>query len=455
MRQTNLTIRICFFTLLIGSMATIVVADDPAQNWHRFRGPDGNGASASAQPPINWSGDSENLKWKIEVPGRASSSPIVWGDKVFIMTAVDTKKSADGKDIAPRQPQQGGRRGGRGRGRGGSSSPTSVHEFWVMCLDRSNGEMEWKKQVNAEVPHASVHSTNTFCASSPVTDGEHVYCSFGSYGLYCLDMSGEVVWKKDLGKLSMRNSFGEGSSPALFEDKLVVVTDQEGQSNVEVMDAKTGDEIWKKQRDTKSGWATPRIVEHDGKTQVVVNGQKVRSYDIADGSLIWECGELTGNPIPTPIVDGDNVICMTGWRSSACMSIPLESDGDISGSDKVNWSSRELGPYVPTGVLYKGTLYGTKTSKPFLTALDSKTGKTVIETARLSGIDQLYSSLVAANDHIYVTGRSGTTVVLKHGDALDVVATNDLGEAVDSTPALVDKEIFIRGSKHLFCFEEK
>ncbi len=424
------------------------VADDPAQHWHSFRGPDGNGVSANAHPSINWSGDSENLKWKIEVPGKGSSSPIVWGDKIFLMTAVDTKKG-DGKAVAPRQAQQ------SGRGRGRSSAPSTVHEFWVMCFNRNDGEVLWKKPVNSEAPHAGVHSSSSFCASSPVTDGEYVYCSFGSYGLYCLDMVGDVIWTKDLGKMSMRGSFGEGASPGLFQDKLVVVTDQEGQSHVEVMDAKTGKEIWKKKRDVLSGWATPRIVEHDGKTQVVVNGLNVISYDIKDGSIIWECGKLTGNPIPTPIIDGDNIICMTGWKSPACISIPLNSKGNISDSDKVNWRSRELGPYVRTGVLYKGILYGTKTMQPVITALDSSTGEPVIETARLDGIKGLYASLVAADDHIFVTGRSGTTLVLKHGKTLDVVATNNLGEDVDSTPALVDEQLFIRGAKHLFCFEDK
>ena len=413
----------------------------------------------NAKPPIKWSGDSDNLKWKAEIPGRGSSSPVVWDDKVFVMTAVDTGKTADGK-VPPKPQADAGGRGGRrsgGRSRGGSrgSKPTTVQEFWVLCLNRKDGSVAWKKKVNEAVPNEGTHGTNTYSSASPVTNGEHVYCSFGSNGLYCLDMEGNVVWDRDLGDMQVRASFGEGASPGLYKDKLAIIWDHEGQSFVEVMNAKTGKTIWHKDRSEPTGWATPRIVEHGGKTQVIVNAKTVKSYDLEDGSLIWECGGQTANPIPTPIVSGDNVICMTGWRASACYAIPLDSKGDVTGSDKIVWGSNELGPYVPTGVLYKGNLYGTKTTKAALVAIDADTGDTVIETARLPGLSTLYSSLVAANDHVFVTGRSGKTLVLKAGNKLDVVETNDLGEPVDATPALVDNQIIIRGNKHLFCFEDK
>ena len=466
-----------FSIQLVIAMAAITLAsvvhgdelNDVASNWHRFRGPDGNGVSATAQPPIEWSGTSENLKWKVELPGRGSSSPIVWKDKIFLMTAVDTKKTADGKDVTAKaeQPQgserpssgggrggPGGRRGGRrGGGRGGP--PTSIHEFWVLCLNRNDGSVNWKKKVSEAVPNERLHSTNTFSSGSPVTDGKYLYCSFGSYGVFCLDMEGNVVWDRDLGKMTTRGSFGEGASPALFKDKLVMIWDHEGDSFLEVMNAKTGEKIWRKDRSEPTGWATPRIVEHSGKEQVIINASKVKSYDLNDGSIIWECGGQTGNPIPTPILSQDNIICMTGWRTSACFAIPLNSQGDVTDSEKIAWQSRDLGPYVPTGVLYEGTLYGTKTTQPFLTALDAGTGETVIETVRLDGIDTLYSSLVAANGHVFVTGRNGKTLVLKHSEKLDIVAKNDLGEEVDATPALVGNQIILRGSKNLYCFENK
>lgn len=444
-------------------LALPLSAQNDEQNWPQFRGPDGNGASSTAKPPVEWGADSDNLKWKVEIPGSGSSSPIVWGDQVFVMTAVDTGKTPDGK--AAQDPQAAarpdGQRPGSGRPRGGrggrrrAQPPTTVNEFWVMCLKRSDGSVAWKTKVNEAVPHEGKHSTNTFCSASPVTDGKHVYASFGSFGLFCLDMDGKVVWQREFGKMTTRNSFGEGASPALLDDSLAIVWDHEGQSFVEVMNAQTGKTIWRKDRSEASGWATPRIVKKDGQGQVIVNASTVKSYDLSDGSIIWECGGQTGNPIPTPIVMDDLAICMTGFRSSACYAIPLSSRGDITGSDKVVWNTRDIGPYVPTGVLYKGQLYGSKTSSPVITVLDAKTGKTIVETTRLDGIRSMYSSMVAADNRIYVTGRSGTTLVLEHGPTLDVIATNELGEEVDSTPALVDDQILIRGSKNLFCFENK
>ena len=188
--------------------------------------------------------------------------------------------------------------------------------------------------------------------------------------------------------------------------------------------------------------------------QVITNGStRVRSYDLANGDLLWECGGQTGNPIPTPIVLDDMVVCMTGFRANAAMGIPLSSQGDITDSENIIWSRRDIGPYVPTGVLCQGNIYSTKGSNAILTSINAKTGETVIDASRLDGIKTLYASLVAANDHIYVTGRNGTTLVLKHGDELDVVATNELGEPVDATPAIVGNEIFIRGEKNLYCFE--
>ncbi len=446
------------FALL--SIVPMCAADENENNWARFRGPDGNGVAATATPPLKWSADSSNLKWKVEVPGKGSSSPIVWGDQIFVMTAVDTGKAADGSAITKpaAQPAEQGRSRGGSRGRGGrgrGAAPKSVQEFWVLCINRTDGKTVWKKKVNEGVPHEGTHSTNTFCSGSPVTNGTHVYASFGSFGIYCLDMMGNLVWERDLGKMTTRNSFGEGASPGLFEDSLVVTWDHEGQSFLEVMNAKTGEKQWRKNRDEKTGWATPRMVRYKDRVQVITNGPKVRSYDLADGSVIWECGGQTGNPIPTPMLIDDMVICMTGWRSSACYAIPLGSKGDITGTDQIVWNSKDIGPYVPTGVLYKGTVYGTKASQPTLTALDAKTGETKIATTRLDGIRSLYSSMVAANDHVYITGREGKTLVLKHGNELNVVATNDVGEPVDATPALVGKQILIRGAKHLFCFENE
>jgi len=445
---------------LAGSWPLSIAANEPNDNWPRFRGPDGNGVAQQATPPIEWGADSDNLKWKTEIPGKGSSSPIVWENKVFVTTAVDTGKLADGStpqaDSSDESSAQGDSRGERGRrGRRGrrSAPPQTVHEFSVYCLGRDSGQINWQTTLNAAVPHEGHHGTNTYASGSPVTNGEHLFVSFGSFGIYCLDMQGNVVWDRDLGDMSTRNSFGEGVSPALYRDKLVVNWDHEGQSFITVLNAANGETIWKKDRDEKTGWATPVIVEHEGRVQVIVNATQVVSYDLSDGSVIWECGGQTGNPIPTPLVAEQHVICMTGFRSSACYAIPLDSRGDVSDSDSILWKSNAVGPYVATGVLYDGTVYATKGSRPVLYVLDAHTGDEVYEAQRLPDIRSLYASMVAAHGHVYITGRSGKTLVLRHGDQFQIVASNELGEPVDATPAVVDNQIIIRGARSVFCFE--
>ena len=428
-----------------------LVADELKDNWHQFRGPTGNGVAIDANPPIKWSADS--AKWKTKIPGSGSASPIVWKDKIIVLSAVKTERTKDG-GAAKQADSDTDENQGRRRFRMSRPVPTNYYEFYVICLNRKNGKQLWKTKVNQAIPHEGGHPTNTYSSGSPVTDGKLIWASFNSFGLYCLDMDGNVKWDRQFGKMKTRAGFGEGTTPALYNDTLVLNWDHEGQSFIEAMEAATGKTKWKKERDERTTWSTPAFAKHGGKVQVITNGStRVRSYDLSNGDLIWECGGQTGNPIPTPIVLDDMVVCMTGFRSNAAMGIPLGSQGDVTGSDKIAWSRRDIGPYVPTGVLYKGTIYSTKGSNAILVAINAKTGKTIIEASRLAGIRTLYASMVAANDHIYVTGRNGTTLVLKHGEKLDIAQTNELGESVDATPAIVGNQIFIRSDKHLYCFE--
>lgn len=428
-----------------------VLVDDAEKNWPQFRGPAGNGVALNANPPTEWTADS--AKWSVEIPGKGSASPVVWDDKIILLTAVETdRKGPEAEEATPDEPEE-GRRSRFGRRR---AKPTNINEFCVMCIDRNTGKELWRTKVNEAVPHESGHSTNTQSSGSPITDGKHIWASFNSFGLFCLDMNGNIKWERQLGTMSTRNGFGEGATPALYGDTLVVNWDHEGQSFIEAMDAKTGKTKWKKDRDEQTTWSTPLIVEFGDQVQVVTNGTtRVRSYDLANGKLIWECGGQVGNPIPTPMVIDDMVICMTGFRGNAAMGIPLGSKGDITDSEKIAWVRKDIGPYVPTGVLYKGQIYSTKGSSSVMTAINAKTGETIIDEVRLDGIRSLYASMVAANDYIYITGRKGNTLVLKHGDEMEIVAVNELGEPVDATPAIVGNEIFIRSDKHLFCFENE
>ncbi|WP_047812717.1 PQQ-binding-like beta-propeller repeat protein [Rhodopirellula islandica] len=452
--------------------------NDVNRDWPQWRGPDSSGAALESNPPTTWS-ESENILWKIDVPGVGSSTPIVLGDRVYVSTAVKTERMVEGagSSEAPAEASQeaapprgnrragggrpeGGRggpeRGGRGRGgRGGEAKPTNYHDFMVIAYDRTDGKEIWRTSLTQEVPHEAGHNTNTLASASPITDGEKLYMSFGSRGVFCLDLDGKQLWSVDLGQMQTRNQFGEGSSPAVHNSTLVVPWDHEGESFIVALDAATGDEKWRQSRDEQTTWSTPLITEYEGRTQVITNGSKrVRSYDLATGELIWECGGQAGNPIPSPVRFEDNVIVMTGFRGYAIYSIPLSAKGDITDSDVITWIEEDAAPYVPSPVLYKGQLYFVKANNGVLVSRQAKTGELVIDQTRLPDIASVYASPVAAADRVYFTGRDGTTLVLRHGNELEAIATNKLDDEIDASAAIVGDQIFLRGKSHLYCIGE-
>jgi outer membrane protein assembly factor BamB len=324
----------------------------------------------------------------------------------------------------------------------------------VLCLDRETGKEIWRKVMIEAVPHESGHGTNTFASASIVVDGQRIYANFGSRGFFCLDMQGEVLWEKDLGLMRTRNSFGEGSSPSVYGDTVVVPWDHEGESAMVALDAKTGEEKWRVDRDERTTWSTPLITPFGDKVQVVANGSKVRSYDLANGNLIWECGGQVGNPIPSPVRHENHVVCMTGYQGYAIVSMSLDSQGDITDSAKVAWTGDGAAPYVPSPALYGGLLYFVKSNNPVMVVRDVKTGAVVVEETRLPKMRAIYASPVAANGKVYFCSREGVVVVIKHGDSGEVLAVNEMGEAIDASPAIVGDQLFIRGEKHLYCIAE-
>jgi outer membrane protein assembly factor BamB len=436
--------------------ATAVAQDFEQQklnNWHQWRGPLANGTSPGANPPVEWS-PTKNVRWKVEIPGQASASPIVWNNRVFVLTAVPTdRKAPASREARSATPSSPPRRGGGGAPNRGAA-PSNYYQFMVLCLDRNTGQELWRKVAAEQVPHEPGHQTNTFASGSPMTDGRFLYVSFGSVGIFCYDLQGNLQWKTDLGDMQTRNGFGEGASPALHQDTLVVPWDHEAQSFIAALDARTGDIRWKVNRDEVTTWATPLIVEHQGRMQVIANGSnRVRSYDLKDGRLLWECGGQASNPIPSPVVQGDLVYCMTGYRGYAVYAIPLDSMGDITDSDQIAWSRTDTGPYVSSPVLYGGQLYFTKGRDAILSSLDIKTGEPLIEQVRLPGLNTMYASPVAAAGRVYFTSREGATIVLKHGPKFEVLATNRMDEGIDASPALVGNQMFLRRERHLYCIE--
>jgi outer membrane protein assembly factor BamB len=415
-----------------------------ADHWPHWRGPTADGvAAASADPPLAWDGPSgKNVKWKKPLPGKGSSTPVVWGNRVFVMSAEKTNRQAKPEEMPKKDPNLETK----------TDPPTVFYKFWVTCYDLDKGTEVWKKLAAERVPHEGHNGAHSYCGGSPTTDGERLYCSFGSFGTYCYDFAGNLLWRKDLGLIHSRLAWGEAVTPVVHKDRLILNWDNEVKSILYCLDAKTGDVVWKIDRGEKTTWNTPLVTEYDGATQVVVNGEKrVRSYDLATGKLVWSCPGTTVNPIPSPIRVGDDVVCTGGYKGSVLMSVPLSSTGDAVAP---RWKYSKGTPYVPSPALVGEYLYFTDGFANLLTILDAKIGAVVVDKERLNGLKDIYASPTYAAGRVYITDRSGVTLVLKPGPAMSVLATNKLDDPVDASPVVVGKKLLLRGEKFLYCLEQ-
>jgi len=406
--------------------------------WPQWRGPSATGVSTTATPPLEWS-ETKNIRWKKEIPGRGSSTPVVSGNLVFISSAVPIGVG-DAEAHAAR-----------------GTSP-STHKYVVMALDRKDGRIVWERVAKEETPHEGSHQEwGTWASPSIVTDGTHVIASFESRGIYAYDMKGMPVWQKDLGDKKMRNQFGEGSSPALHGNLLVVVWDHQGESFITALDKRTGAERWRTPRDEIDSWATPLVVEHNGRAQVVTSGMRqVRSYDLETGKVVWFGAGTTMNPIPSPVASDGIVILTAGFRGNDLKAVRLaDANGDISNTPALAWTLNRDTPYVPSPLLYDGVLYLLKSNNGLLSAFDAKTGKPHYQVVRLEAAPNIFASPVGAAGRVYIPSQQGTTVVLKHGPTFQVLAENKLDDGFNASPALADTEIYLRGFKSLYCIAEK
>jgi outer membrane protein assembly factor BamB len=444
--------------MLLRSIAALLLAlapaaspaddSDRAAQWPQWRGPNGDGSSPKGDPAVEWS-ETKNIRWKVAIPGSGSATPVVWGDKMFVLTAVNTGKKAPDAPPVPEPPAA---------GRGMSiASPGTIHQYQVICLDRLTGKTIWTKTAIEATPHEGIHGTNGYASGSPATDGKILIASFGSRGIFCFDLDGNEKWRKDLGVMKIKVGFGEGISPVLYGNSVVVNRDHEAGSFIVCLDAATGEEKWRQARDETTTWATPLVIEHGGKAQAVVNGTKrVRSYDLETGALIWECGGQTMNTIAMPLTRDGVVYVMSGYRGNAVYAIKLDSKGDVTSSaDQVVWKRTDAGPYVASGVLTDGLLYFTKERNGILMCVDAKTGEVKYGPERLPDTDVLYASLMAAAGRIYISSREGTTLVLKAGPKFEILAKNKLPEALDASPVVIGKQLYLRGSNHLWCIEAR
>jgi outer membrane protein assembly factor BamB len=431
---------------------------DPA-HWPQWRGPFFNGVARTGAP-VEFS-DTKNIKWKIAVPGRGFSTPVIWGDKIFLTNAVSTGKVTQPAP-EPEQPQSppqnpgAGRRPGRG-GPGGGSAAGEEHKFVVMCLDKKTGKTLWERVAKVATPHEGYHQQyGSFASNAPLTDGRHLYVSFGSRGVYCYDLNGKLIWEKDLGvQLRMRLQFGEGVAPALHGNLLIHPFDQQSGSFVVALDKRNGNEVWRKERDEISAWATPLIADVKGKKQVIISAtNKVRAYSPENGNLIWECAGLGDNVIPHPAQHNDTVLVMSGYRNPKLMAIRLGREGDLTGSDAVLWSQTRGLSYTASPVLHDNKFYAL-TDNGMLSCFNATTGEPYYHQQRLPQPDNFKASPVAAGDHLYLASESGVITVIKLGEKFEIVATNTLADQMFvASPVVAEGEMFLRSKTHLFCVSD-
>ena len=439
--------RIAILTLCIFALAVIAaIASQPVgfeKNWHHWRGPHATGAAADANPPTTWS-ETENIRWKVAIPGTGHAAPIIWEDKIFIQTAIEGKEEK--KESEDNNPFSGFFQRDSG----------PKYKFDLLALNRSDGSILWQKTLRELNPHEGTHRDATFASNSPVTDGEFIYAYFGSRGLYCVDMMGNVKWETDVGTMYKRNTFGEGSSPVLHGNTLVIVQDHEGDSFITALDKRTGDVLWKTDRNERTTWFSPIVVEQDGKPQVITTGtNRVRSYDLETGKLLWEGDGLTANSIPSPVAADGFAYLMSGFRGSELRAVQLaKAMGDISGSGAIVWEYGRDTPYVPSPLLYGDILYFLKSNDGILTAFNTKTGKAHYGPKRLQGVSGVYASIVGAADRVYIAGRNGTVNVVQHGPEFTIIAENTLDDSFNASPAIVGSELYLRGGQYLYCIAE-
>ncbi|MEQ1829674.1 MAG: PQQ-binding-like beta-propeller repeat protein [Pirellula sp.] len=423
---------------MISFRSTVFAAD-----WMHWRGPTADGvASGSATPPVHWDSKT-NVAWIADLPGEGTATPIIFGDQVLLLSAEKT----DRKSPNPVPNDE----------RAKTVPDEYFYRFHVTSLDRNTGKVRWQKIATEQVPHEGKHPTNTYASGSPTTDGERLYASFGSRGLFCYSLEGELIWQNDLGDLRTRLGWGEAITPVLAGELLIVCWDQEEGSYIIALNKRTGQTVWKIDRpDEVSSWNTPLVASYEGRQQVIVNGTgSVKAYDAANGKLLWSCGGQTTNPIPSPVRYQDTVICMSGYRGSCVCAIPLSATGDITDTKLIRWKGDQGTPYVPSPIISGDRLFFTAVLTDVMSCLDARTGKSLIERKRLSGVKSLYASPVLAGGHIYFVGREGTTVVVKDNPALDIIAVNSLSieDSMDASPVAVDNQLFLRSWSKLYCLK--
>lgn len=424
--------------------STDVLADE---NWPQFRGPRADGVSEDAGLPEKWS-KTENVVWSREIPGRGWSSPIIWGDKVFVTTAI--RKSGEKAEVIKKGLYFGGER----------PIPKEPHRWVVYALDAAKGDVLWEKTAHEGVPEQGHHLKNTLASETPVTDGERVYAYFGNVGVFCYDMDGNKLWEKRFDPMPMKLGWGTAASPVLHGGRLFIVNDNEKKSYMVALDARNGDEIWRIDREEKSNWATPFVWQNEQRAEIVTPGsRKVRSYDL-DGKLLWELGGMSSIAIPTPFERFGLLYVSSGYvldRRKPIFAIRPGASGDISLKEKetsnefIAWSQPMAGPYNVSPIIYKDLMY-VLYDQGLFACFDARTGKQVYDQpkVRIGKGGSYTASPWAYNDKLFCLNEDGETVVIAAGKEFKVLHQNSLDEFTMSTPAIAHGSLFIRTDSTLY-----
>lgn len=439
-------VRPLVIALLLSSVPR-VAADD---NWTQFRGGAKGGIAEAKTLPTRWS-TSENVVWKADLPGRGWSSPVVWKDQVYVTTVVSEEKLKNPKKGLYINDLQG-------------RIPPGEHRWLVCCLDFKSGAMLWQKEVHKGKSPGTIHVKNTYASETPAVDGERVYARFGNVGVFCLSHDGELLWHKKLDPVKTRMGWGTAASPALHDDRLFIVNDNEEKSYLTALDTKTGREVWRVDRDEKSNWGTPFVWRNEVRTELVTAGtSKVRSYGL-DGKLLWEMGGMSIISIPTPSARNGLLYVSSGYVMDLLRpvyAIRPGASGDISlqGGQKDNkyvaWSQRQAGPYHPTPLAYGDYLY-VLYDRGFLSCYEAKTGKPVYEKQRISSAATAFTtSPWAYSRKVFCLSEDGDTFVVEAGREFKVLDKNSLDEMCLATPALAHGSLLIRTMGKLYRLEQK
>lgn len=432
----------------------MIAASCAAQNWPQFRGPGASGVADGKPLAATWNAEkSENILWKTAIPGLAHSSPIIWGDRMFITTAISSDPKSEFKhglygDVAP-------------------AADVSKHTFKLYALDKKTGKILWERVAYEGVPKTKRHPKSSFASSTPVTDGKYVVAIFSSEGMYCYDFAGKLVWKVDLGLLDAGwfydpdYQWAYASSPIIYKDMVIVQADIQKGSFIAAYNIKDGKQVWKTSREELPSWSTPAIYEGPPRTELITHAKMIRAYDPSNGKELWRLGPNSEIEAPTPIISHGLIFVTNGYApiqpiyairpgGSGDLTLPVDKDS----SDFIAWRKKNGGPYMPTPVAY-GDLFYTVSNQGVVAAYNVKTGERVFQQRLPNSGGGYTSSPVAGDGKVYVANEDGDVNVIKGGEKYEFVATNKLGEAMMSSPAISDGVLFFRAEHSVFAVGAK